>query len=136
MKRYLLLLATLLLLVLQGCSKPPYTNINNDEFAQLKAEGVQVFDIRRPEEWRQTGVVDGSKTLTAFDKSGRFNPGFMSTFASEINPDQPVILICRTGNRTSALAQFLAEKQGYMKVYNVRSGITGWIREGRPVTKS
>ena len=136
MKRYLLLLAALLLLVLQGCSEPPYTNINNDEFAQLKAEGVQVFDIRRPEEWRQTGVVDGSKTLTAFDKSGRFNPEFMSTFASEINPDQPVILICRTGNRTSALAQFLAEKQGYMKVYNVRSGITGWIREGRPVTKS
>lgn len=136
MKRYFLVIAALLSLMLQGCSEPPYTNINNDEFARLQSEGVQVFDIRRPEEWKQTGIVDGSKTLTAFDKGGRFNPEFMTTFASEINPDQPVILICRTGNRTSALAQFLAEKQGFSQVYNVRSGITGWIREGRPVNRS
>ena len=136
MKHFILVIAVLLTLFLQGCAEPPYTNISNDEFANLKAQGVPVFDIRRPEEWKQTGVVDGSKTLTAFDKSGRFNPAFLSTFASEVSPEQSVILICRTGNRTSALAKFLAEKQGYSKVYNVSDGITSWIREGRPVNKS
>jgi diacylglycerol kinase len=30
----------------------------------LLAQGVQIYDIRRPEEWRSTGVVEGSRKLT------------------------------------------------------------------------
>lgn len=132
----LLLIAGLVMLA--GCSQSeaslPYTNINNQELARLQAEGVPVFDIRRPEEWRQTGIVEGSRKLTAFDGSGRLSGDFLPAFTSEVSKDQPVILICRTGNRTSALARYLSEEGGYSKVYNVRSGITGWIGEKNPVS--
>ena len=47
----------------------------------------------------------------------------------------PVILICRTGNRTSTLARHLVEQMGYTQVFNVRNGISQWIRDDRPVKR-
>jgi rhodanese-related sulfurtransferase len=125
----------LIVSILSGCSEPSYTNIDNEKLKQLTAEGIPVIDIRRAEEWKQTGIIEGSHKLTAFDKHSRFNPEFMTRFRSIVNKEQPVILICRTGNRTSALAEFLSEKQGFIQVYNVKKGITGWIREGKPIKK-
>lgn len=125
----------LLALTLGACAKPPYTNVDNSELKTLIAQGVPVYDVRRPDEWRATGVVEGSQTLTYVDKSGRANPGFMPRFAAEVGKDKPVILICRTGNRTDKLARELMEQHGYTKIYNVRDGITGWIAEKNPVVK-
>jgi len=126
----------LLALALGGCAKPPYTNVDNAELKTLIAQGVPVYDVRRPEEWRATGVVDGSHTLTYVDKSGRANPEFLPRFAAEVGKDNPVILICRTGSRTDKLARELMEQHGYTRVYNVRDGITGWIGEKNPVVKT
>ena len=98
-------------------------------------EGVTIIDIRRPEEWKQTGVVEGSQKLTSFDKGGRLKPEFLPTFMQNISKDQPVILICRTGNRTQALSNHLSRELGYTNIYNVKNGITHWIREGNPVTR-
>lgn len=123
----------LLALTLGACAKPPYTNVNNSELKTLITQGVPIYDVRRPDEWRATGIVAGSHTLTYVDKSGRANPRFMPRFASEVGKDKPVILICRTGNRTDKLARELMEQHGYTNVYNVRDGITGWIAEKNPV---
>lgn len=125
----------LLALTLGACAQPPYTNVDNAELKTLIAQGVPVYDVRRPEEWRATGVIEGSHTLTYVDKSGRPHPEFMPRFAAEVGKDKPVILICRTGNRTDKLARDLMENQGYTKIYNVRDGITGWIAEKNPVIK-
>ncbi|MCB1738058.1 MAG: sulfurtransferase [Gammaproteobacteria bacterium] len=102
----------------------------------MQAEGVVLYDIRRPEEWRQTGVVEGSRLLTFVDAGGRVSPAFFDTLTREVAKDQPVMLICRTGNRTDALARLMVEKLGYTKVYNVQHGITDWLRERLPVTRS
>jgi len=59
----------------------------------------------------------------------------MHRFTSAVGKDDPVVLICRTGNRTSTLARHLVEQMGYTQVYNVRDGITRWIRDDRPVTR-
>lgn len=126
----------LLALMLGACAKPPYTNLDNNELKTLIAQGVPVYDVRRPDEWRATGIVAGSHTLTYVDKSGRANPDFMPRFAAEVSKDKPVILICRTGNRTDKLARELMEQRGYTNVYNVRDGITGWIAEKNPVVKA
>ena len=122
-------------LALGGCAEPPYTNVDNVELKTLIAQGVPVYDIRRPEEWRPTGVVEGSRKLTYVDKSGRPNPEFLPSFTAEVGKNDPVILICRTGNRTDKLARELMEKHGYTRVYNVRDGIVGWIGEKNPVVK-
>ena len=124
-----------LILSLSGCSEPPYKNLNNDELQSMLDQGVPMFDIRRPDEWRKTGVVDQSKLLTFVDQGGRLKPDFLPRFTRAVSKDQPVILICRTGNRTDSLARHLVEKMGYTQVYNVRNGITRWIGEQRPVKR-
>lgn len=126
----------ILALGLGGCTERPYTDINTEQLKELISEGVPVYDIRRPEEWRQTGVVEGSRKLTFVDESGRPNPEFFSRFTAEVGKDDPVILICRTGNRTDILGRHLVEQLGYRKVYNVRDGISQWVREQHPVIKN
>lgn len=110
-----------------------YSNIDNAKLQELIKQGVTLVDIRRKEEWQQTGVVEGSKTITFFDHTGRINPNFVPEFTAIAKPDQPVVLICRTGNRTQAASQAIAQQLGYKDVYNVTHGITGWISEKRPV---
>ena len=124
-----------LALLLAGCAEPPYVNLDNNGLQALRDQGVPVVDIRRPEEWRETGVVDGSRLLTFVDANGRLKPGFLETFTSSFGKDDPVVLICRTGNRTDVLARHLVEQMGYTQVYNVRDGITRWLGERRPVDR-
>lgn len=133
MRRFGILLCVF---VLGGCAKLPYVNLDNAGLQSLAAQGVPIYDIRRPEEWRETGVIAGSRLLTFVDANGRVNPEFLSRFAAEIGKDDPVILICRTGNRTDVLARHLVEKMGYTRVYNVHHGITRWISDKYPVIKN
>ena len=123
----------LLIITLSACAEPPYSNLDNKQLKAMLEQNVPIFDVRRLDEWKQTGVVEGSKLLTFVDSSGRMNPDFISRFSATVNKDDPVILICRTGNRTSTLARLLVEQMGFTQVYNVRNGITQWIREERPI---
>ena len=113
--------------------EPPYKNLENDQLQIMLKNNVPIYDVRRPEEWKQTGVIEGSHLLTFVDTNGRVKPNFLSRFTTEIGKDDPVILICRTGNRTSKLARHLVENLGYNNVFNVDDGITQWIHENRPV---
>ena len=137
-KRFLLsfFIVPFMLLVLNGCTEEVlYYNVDNKQLKTMLDQGVPIFDIRRPEEWKQTGVIDGSQKLTFVDKSGRLQPDFLPKFTAGIPKDQPVILISRTGNRTSSLARHLSKEMGYTNIYNVKNGITFWMREGGQVTK-
>ena len=112
------------------------TNIDNEELEKLISQGVPIIDIRRPDEWRQTGVVKGSHLITFFDKRGNYNVrAWLDKLAPIAGKDDPFILICRTGNRTGTVSRFLDQKLGYSKVYNVQKGITDWIAKGKPVVK-
>lgn len=128
------LIAIMLTLLLAGCAEPPpYINVDNAGLQQLIEQGVPLVDIRRKEEWRETGVVAGSKRMTFVDQVGRITPGFLENFTQRFDRNKPVVLICRTGNRTDALARHLMNQVGYTQVYNVRHGISDWIRQGNPV---
>ena len=118
-----------------ACSKPPYENIDNARLKALIEQGVLVYDIRRPDEWKQAGIVEGSRLLTWVDGGGRVQPGFFEKLAAEAPRNKPVVIICRTGNRTSQLARELMETHGYATVYNVEDGIAGWIAAGQPVAR-
>lgn len=108
-------------------------DIDNAELARLQAAGVPVIDVRTAPEWEETGIVPGSRLLTFFDDQGKADPPAWLARASRLaRPDQPVVVICRSGNRTKAVSQFMSQ-QGYSRVYNVRDGIRAWIKEGRPV---
>ena len=110
------------------------SNISNDELQALLDKKVTLIDIRLPEEWQQTGIVADSHRITLFQKDGSVTPDFLAKVQKVAAPDKPVALICRTGNRTRAGAEMLAQV-GYKQVYNVTHGITGWIKADKPVVR-
>lgn len=129
-----LIVMMLFLFTLSGCTEPPYNNVDNEQLKTLIAQGVPVYDIRRADEWQKTGVVEGSHKLTFIDANGEGSDKFLERFTAEVSKDKPVVLICRTGNRTDTLGRYLVEKLGYTQVYNVRKGIARWISEDNPVS--
>jgi rhodanese-related sulfurtransferase len=109
-----------------------------DANAQVQAGKLKLIDIRRPEEWRQTGVAKGASRIDMQHPGGA--RGFLDDVLKQVNGDRnaPIALICRTGNRTTVVENFLRQ-QGFTQVYNIREGMAGsaagpgWMRRGLPV---
>ncbi|UUX49432.1 FKBP-type peptidyl-prolyl cis-trans isomerase [Nisaea acidiphila] len=114
---------------------PKFRTIGNADLKSLMDRGVTVIDIRRPDEWEQTGTIPGAKRLTAFDGRGQFVQSFPGALEKLVTRDQEVVLICRTGSRSLALARAMADQAGYTRVYNHGSGILDWVKDGNPVEK-
>ncbi len=132
MRQVILFLACLL--TLPGSTSAEVVDIDNATLAKLLEQGVPIIDIRTAPEWPQTGIVKGSHMMTFFDARGRYDAAvWVNALSAIAGPEDPVILICRTGSRTSPVSGLLDIQAGYMTVYNVKHGITLWIREGRPV---
>ena len=121
---------------LVSLTPPPFVSINNSQLVAKLESGIKLIDIRRVEEWKQTGVVDGSIKSTAFDGQGRFLKSFSEMLAKTVKPDEEFAVICRTGNRSSVLANWLVTEGGYKNVLNVQDGIVLWIEQGLSVNKS
>ena len=62
-------------------------------------------------------------------------PDFLNRLTAAVGKHDPVILICRTGSRTGTLARYLVEQMGYTQVFNLRSGISRWIADDKPVKR-
>lgn len=127
-------ISALCLISLSSLLQAEVIDIDNTELKQLLAQGVAVIDIRTQPEWEETGMIAGSKLLTFFDERGRANPAeWLDRVKPFAKTGEPVVVICRSGNRTRAVSQFLSQQAGYSKVYNVKSGIKGWLKENGPV---
>ncbi len=93
---------------------------------------VAVVDIRTPAEWRETGVLEGAHLLTFFDERGGHDArAFVDRLRREVDPSQPLVLVCRSGNRTTHVQNFLRQI-GYDRVTHVDGGMTRLIAEGVP----
>tara|TARA_B100001093_G_C26570990_1_gene902931 strand:+ start:219 stop:638 length:420 start_codon:yes stop_codon:yes gene_type:complete len=116
--------------------KAEVIEIGNKTLASLIDKQVPIIDIRRQEEWSQTGIIEGSILMTFFDKEGKAEVDtWLQNLDLVANKNEPFILICRTGRRTGLVANFLSKKLKYEKVYDVTDGITEWIRKGNTVVK-
>ena len=103
------------------------------DFIDAQEKGGIVIDIRREEEWKETGILQGSNTITAFTKDGNIHPDFPKKFFDLINDiDVPILLYCRTGNRTGILGQALIDQVGQTNVSHLSEGIVGWKKQGHP----
>ena len=105
---------------------------------RLRAGELTLIDIRRPEEWRQTGVAEGALRIDLRHPQGV--TGFARQVLDSVGGqlDAPIALICRTGNRTARMQATLLQL-GFTQVYHVPEGMVGsragpgWIRRGLPV---
>ena len=104
-------------------------DVNNGQIKELSKNNIPIVDIRRSSEWDQTGVVPKSILLTFFDKEGRYNfDEWYEKLRLEIDEGKPIILICRTGRRTTIIAEMMDQKFDNV-IYNAKNGITSWIDE-------
>ncbi|CTQ54067.1 FK506-binding protein [Roseibium album] len=114
-----------------------FSDIGNEALKNKLASGATVIDIRRPDEWKATGVIPGSHLATFFDPGGNASPLFAAKLQKLVSaPDQEVVFICRTGRRSEALSEYLSEEVGFSNVANVEEGILGWIRDGGEVIEA
>jgi len=98
-------------------------HISAVELAQRLENGdaIDVIDVR--EDWER----DISKV--AFAKAIPMNEIPQRT--AEIPKDTPVVVMCRSGGRSSQVATFL-ESEGYTNVLNLEGGILRWALDVDP----
>lgn len=111
----------------------PWATVDAARLQSLIDRGVPVVDLRTPGEWRDTGVIAGSRRITAFTPDGRFHADFAREFQAVAGRGDEVALICWSGARSRAVAEALSRQAGYSRVYDVAGGIARWLDEGRPV---
>lgn len=100
-----------------------------DASEEVVKSGIKIIDIRTMPEWKETGVVKNAIPLTFFDEQGRYDAeAFMKELNTHVSKDKEFALICRTGNRTSAVSELLS-KQGY-KVVNLKGGMKSLMSKG------
>ena len=87
-------------------------------------QDTQLLDVREPDEWAETGVGPEAVLIPLGDVESRAS--------AELAADQPVYVICRTGNRSQTASEILVGL-GFTQVYNVDGGITAWVDAGLPV---
>ena len=102
--------------------------VGNDEIIALMNNDVSIIDIRRADEWRNTGVIKQSSLITFFDKQGNHNKEeWMTQLKKIVNENDPVIIICRSGKRSGIVSKFLDEQANYTNVYNASGGMVSWV---------
>jgi rhodanese-related sulfurtransferase len=104
-----------------------------DEVRAMIDQGAKVVDIRRPEEWRESGVIEGSILLTAIDADGRLVGDFPQALEAAVGRDEPVVVICRSGNRSAVIGRMMSESGGFSRVVDAGGGIRAWLGAGQPV---
>jgi rhodanese-related sulfurtransferase len=110
---------------------PQLLEINETKLIDEQKKGGLVIDIRRKEEWIETGFIEGSELITAFESNGALHPEFQSKFFSLIKQkDTPIILYCRSGNRSRKLGDALVNQVGLTNVSHLEKGILGWMSSG------
>ena len=90
-----------------------------------KKEDMQLVDIR---ENHERDIVNIGGDHIPMDEV------FFSL--DKIAKDKPVVMFCRTGNRSAAVVAELAKRHGFDNVYNLKGGIHAYSEEVDPtVTK-
>ena len=96
----------------------PFRRLTPAQVAHLIAQRAEVFlvDIREPRQFH-AGHLPDAISLPADD--------FVDRYEREINPDDPVILICEKGLNSIAAAKFLIA-QNFTDVATMEGGMTAW----------
>ena len=75
--------------------------------------GGVIVDVREPWEWAQTGILPDSETISLSS---------LQQVIQRFTTDTPMLLVCRSGNRSQTAAEYLA-RAGFRNVANLAGGI-------------
>lgn len=102
---------------------PEVPTVTVEEAAERQTNGARIIDVREPVEYHSLRVP-GSELMP------------MSTIQSwyaDLAPDEHLLVLCRTGNRSAAVVDALIEQAGFTNVWNIGGGIVAWGDTGLPV---
>lgn len=84
-----------------------------------------LLDVREPYEYT-AGRIAGSINVPRGILETACEYGYEETVPALVQArDRPVVVICRSGNR-SALAAWVMQQMGYRNVYSLKTGLRGW----------
>ena len=95
---------------------PQVPQVSSPELAEQigKPEMPVIIDVREPEEYAE-GRIPGSRLIPL---------GTVADRMAEIPSDQEVVVVCRSGGRSTKACQHL-QAAGY-RVKNLTGGMLGW----------
>lgn len=80
----------------------------------VERTGGVIVDVREPWEWSSTGILPDSETISLSN---------LQLVTERFDHDTPLLLVCRSGNRSMTAAEFLV-RAGFRKIANLAGGIT------------
>lgn len=102
-------------------SRPRVRDIDPGELAAV--EGARLIDVREPNELvGPLGYIHGVDNVPM---------GTVLAVAGDWDKAEPIVVICRSGGRSSRVAAELASA-GFTEVMNLRGGMLAWNQAGLP----
>lgn len=83
------------------------------------ADEIVIIDVREADEYA-AGRIPGSIWIPLGELAGR---------TDEVPTDKPVVMVCRSGNRSAQAVQIL-QKAGFTNIHNMTGGMISWTAEG------
>jgi len=107
---------------------PEPSTVSNTEITAVelkkrldRGDRLKIVDVREPNEY-QINRIEGSLLMPLGDVPRRYN---------ELDPDEELIMQCKSGQRSGRAADFL-RSVGYKRVLNLKGGILDWIDKVDP----
>lgn len=128
----------------------PYAGaVTPAEAHELMKAGAKLVDVRTQPELHYVGRVPGALAIEWQTwPGGKPNPEFLDQLEDVVDRDEPVMFLCRSGNRSHAAAE-AATNRGWKEAYNILEGfegdkdaeghrntVNGWRKAGLPWTQS
>jgi len=142
-KYYAVLLLTLTSLLLASCATPMPTapnivaqptsaaassaatvdlpaDVTPKTVEELRETGaIAIIDVREPSEYAE-GRIPGATLIPLGELANR---------TDEVPTDLPVVMVCRSGNRSGQAVQIL-QKAGFTNIHNMTGGMIAWGQAG------
>jgi rhodanese-related sulfurtransferase len=106
---------------------PSTAHISTETYKARYFDGGQqhmLIDVRTPEEFR-SGFIPGARNIPLQD---------LQRLANTLPTDMPIILYCRSGNRSASAAGIL-KQAGFEDVWDL-GGIFSWSASGYPIKQA
>lgn len=111
----------------QTLGRPYKGELTPQEAAELLrlAPGARIVDVRTRAEWDWVGRVPDAVEIEWNQYPGGVrNPNFLAELQRQVDPQAPVMFLCRSGARSVAAAS-AATEAGYADCYNILEGFEG-----------
>ena len=89
--------------------------------------GLILLDVRTPGEFA-AGHIKGAVNMDALE------PDFLQK-AAQLPPDAPLLIYCRSGNRSSRIIERMEQNGSKNTIYHLAHGINDWKAAGLPLAQ-